>query len=55
LKQNIDYKSLFEKISIYLENGEEKIDFDKYFKDFNFTFSEKEIFKKLYFRYKSLV
>jgi len=55
LKQNIDYKLLFEKISIYLENGEEKIDFEKYFKDFNFTFSEKEIFKKLYFRYKSLV
>jgi len=55
LNENIDYKLLFEKISIYLENGEEKIDFEKYFKDFNFTFSEKEIFKKLYFRYKSLV
>jgi len=55
LNENIDYKLLFEKISIYLENGEEKIDFEKYFKDFNFTFSEKEIFKKLYFRYKSSV
>ncbi|MDD3793815.1 MAG: hypothetical protein PHI37_03320 [Candidatus Gracilibacteria bacterium] len=55
LNENIDYKLLFEKISIYLENSEDKIDFEMYFKDFNFTFSEKEIFKKLYFRYKSLV
>ena len=55
LKQNIDYKTLLEKILSYLDKKEEKIDFEKYFKDFNFTFSEKEIFKKLYFRYKSLV
>lgn len=55
LSKNIDYKTMLEKISIYLEKQEEKIDFDKYFNDFNFTFSEKEIFKKLYYRYVSLI
>ncbi|MDD3145380.1 MAG: hypothetical protein PHV23_04690 [Candidatus Gracilibacteria bacterium] len=55
LSKNIDYKTMLEKISIYLEKQEDKIDFEKYFKDFNLTFSEKEILKKLYFRYKSLV
>lgn len=55
LSKNIDYKTMLEKISLYLEKQEDKIDFEKYFKDFNFTFSEKEIFKKLYYRYKSLI
>ncbi|MDD2907631.1 MAG: hypothetical protein PHH98_03235 [Candidatus Gracilibacteria bacterium] len=55
LKQNIDYKALLEKVISYLDKKEEKIDFEKYFKVFNFTFSEKEIFKKFYFRYNSLV
>lgn len=55
LSKNIDYKTMLEKISIYLEKQEDKIDFEKYFKDFNFTFSEKEIFKKLYYRYLSLI
>lgn len=55
LSKNIDYKTLLEKISLYLEKQEEKIDFEKYFDIFNFTFSEKEIFKKLYYRYKSLI
>lgn len=55
LSKNIDYKTMLEKISIYLEKQEDKIDFEKYFNDFNFTFSEKEIFKKLYYRYVSLI
>lgn len=55
LSKNIDYKTLLEKISLYLEKQEKKVDFEKYFDIFNFTFSEKEIFKKLYYRYKSLI
>lgn len=55
LSNNIDYKTMLEKISLYLEKQQEKIDFEKYFDIFNFTFSEKEIFKKLYYRYKSLI
>ena len=39
----------------YLERIPEKQDFDKYFSEINFTFSQKEIFKKLFFKYKALV
>jgi hypothetical protein len=53
LKENIDYKILLEKIIKYLENVEGKVDFEKYFEHFNFTFSEKEIFKKLYYKLKA--
>jgi len=45
-------KKISKKAKLMLED---KIDFEKYFKDFNFTFSEKEIFKKLYYRYVSLI
>lgn len=55
LNENIDYKSLFEKIRIYLDKQRVEDDLERYFLNHNFTFSEKEIFKKLYFRYKSLV
>jgi hypothetical protein len=52
LKENIPYEKLVRKIAEYFEWVEEKVDFEKYFKCFSFTFSEKEIFKKLYFKLK---
>ena len=55
LREKIDYKKLFEEILKYLEKIPEKQDFDKYFSEINFTFSQKEIFKKLFFKYKALV
>lgn len=55
LKTNIDYNLLFEKIDEYLSKIEKEENLDIYFKNYNFTFSEKEIFKKYYYRYKSLV
>jgi len=64
LRENINYKELFDKIIIYLENhfniwkGKYKVHndiFDTYNEKFNFTFSENEIFKRLYYRYISLV
>ena len=55
LREKIDYKKLFEEILKYLEKIPEKQDFDNYFSEINFTFSQKEIFKKLFFKYKALV
>ncbi len=62
LSQNIDYKLLFDKIYNYLENTfsfqrkiKEKEVFEKYKEYFLFTFSENEIFKRLYYRYLALV
>lgn len=54
LKENIDYKELIEKIFSYLDKLPEKVTFEKYFSFYNFTFSEKEIFKKLFYKYKAL-
>ncbi len=64
LRNNIDYKSLFAKLEEYIENhfnvwkGKYKVNhdiFETYNEVFNFTFSENEIFKRLYYRYISLV
>lgn len=56
LKENINYKKLLEKILVYLEkNFKKEEDFSKYFKKYNFSFSEKEIFKKLFYAYKALI
>lgn len=64
LRNNIDYKELFLQIDNYLENHfniwkwKYKIHNDKfevYNEYFNFTFSENEIFKRLYYRYIALV
>lgn len=55
LGQNIDYKTLFLKIKEFLDSKDKKYDFWDFFAYFSFTFSEKEIFKKLFFRYKALV
>jgi hypothetical protein len=53
LKENIPYEKLVKEIVEYLEWIEEKMDFKEYFRVFNFTFSEKEIFKKLYYKLKA--
>ncbi len=64
LRNSIDYKELFWKINDYLENhfnvwkGKYKFHhdlFETYEDRFKFSFSEKEIFKRLYFRYIALV
>ena len=64
LRNNIDYKELFLQIDNYLENHfniwkwKYKIHSDKfeiYNEHFSFTFSENEIFKRLYYRYIALV
>lgn len=62
LEKNIDYKLLFEKIISYLENTftfqkivHENLVFEKYKNNFWFTFSENEIFKRLYYRYLAFV
>lgn len=62
LKNNIEYKLLFEKVYNYLENTfskqrkiKEKNIIEKYKNNFWFTFSENEIFKRFYYRYLALV
>lgn len=54
LKENINYEELLQKISKYLEKKKQNIDFEKYFSNFSFTFSEKVIFKKLFFKFNAL-
>jgi hypothetical protein len=53
LKENINYKKLLEKIVEYLDSMPKKVNFNEYFKYFNFTFSEKEIFRKVYHELKA--
>lgn len=64
LRNSVWYKELFENIIEYIENhfkiGKWKYDvhyteIDNYSEKLWFTFSEKEIFKRLYFRYLALV
>ena len=64
LRNNINYKELLEKVYDYLENHfniwkwKYKVhndNFKIYAEKFGFTFSENEIFKRLYYRYISLV
>lgn len=54
LKENINYELLLQKISNYLANKKEKINFEKYFEIYNFTFSEKIIFQKLFYKFSAL-
>lgn len=54
LKEKINYEKLFLEIKKYLEKLPQKQDFEKFFKYFNFTFSEKEIFKKLFYKFNAL-
>lgn len=56
LLKQIDYNKLIEEIVKFLEkHKKDKIDFSKYFEHYNFTFSEKLIFEKMYYKYVSLV
>jgi len=53
--ESIDYKKLLNEIIIFLDKYKpEEIEFEKYFYHYRLTFSEKIIFKKLYFKYESL-
>jgi len=53
--EKINFKKYLEKIIDFLDSTPKQPNFDKYFKHFKFTFSQKEIFKKLYFKYQALV
>jgi hypothetical protein len=64
LRVNLDYSNLFVKIIDYVENhfqvwkGKYKVHYDEIDilkQHFGFTFSETEIFKRIYFRYIALV
>ena len=52
---NIDFKTYLLEIKKFLETIPPQPDFEKYFKHFQFTFSQKEIFKKLYFKYQAII
>lgn len=56
LMNKIDYEKLIEDITWFLDRyKKEEIDFSKFFEHYKFTFSEKLIFEKLYYKYVSLV
>ena len=55
LRNKVNYNLLLAKIKEYLDKIVSKEDFLEYVENYNFTFSEKEIFKKLCNRYLSLV
>lgn len=56
LLKQIDYNKLTEEILRFLEkNKKDEVDFKQYFEHYKFTFSEKLIFEKLYYKYLSLV
>lgn len=54
LQKNINYKELLQKIIKYLEKKWKKIDLKKYTEIFDFTFSEKIIFEKLFYKFIAL-
>lgn len=55
LAEHIDYRKLMHEVQKYLDTRIKRIDFDPYFMYFDFTFAQKEIFKKLYYRYLACV
>ena len=54
LEKNIDYEKLLTKINKYLEKLPKKYNPEKYSELFSFTFSEKIIFEKWYYKFVSL-
>lgn len=54
LSENINYAELLEKIKNYLEKLPKKYNPEQYFEFYNFTFSEKIIFEKWYYKFISL-
>ena len=53
--KNIDFEKYLTKIIDFLGSIPNQPNFEKYFEHFKFTFSQKEIFKKLYFKYQALI
>jgi hypothetical protein len=54
LSEHIDYQDLIQKIQNYLEKLPKKYNPEQYFEFYNFTFSEKIIFEKWYYKFISL-
>lgn len=54
LSEHIDYQDLIQKIQDYLEKLPKKYNPEQYFEFYNFTFSEKIIFEKWYYKFISL-
>jgi len=52
--ENIDFKYILENIKKYLDNLPKKDDLTDYFDYFKFTFTEKLIFERLYYKYQAL-
>lgn len=55
LWNNINYELLFSNIRVYLDSLDDEKNFEKYFSYYRFTFSQREIFKKLYYRFISVI
>ncbi len=54
--KQIDFENLINQITNFLDKHKPKvIDFEKYFSHYKFTFSEKLIYEKFYYKYLSLV
>lgn len=51
---DIDFKKVLESIKLYLKDKPKKQKLDKYINHFKFTFSQKQIFKRLYNKYLAL-
>lgn len=54
LEENINYQEILDKIIWYLDSLPIKHNLEKYLEHYNFTFSEKIIFEKWYFKFISL-
>lgn len=54
LENNLNFWELFEKIFIYLESLEQEDSLEKYLWYYHFTFSEKILLKKYYYKYITL-
>jgi hypothetical protein len=56
LMKQVDYEALIKEIIWFLDKyKQEDVDFNKYYSHYKFTFSEKLIFEKLYYKYISLI
>lgn len=54
LAENINYEKLISDIGKYLGKRKKEVNFEKYFSNYEMSFSHKEIFKKFYYRFQAL-